>query len=150
MVARSRPTPAVEAAWGTLLVAHTAILDRLDADLKAAHDLPLDSYDVLYQLAKSGGEPTMGELSDALLIGDSRCSRRVDRLVAEGLVERHRDAADHRVLHATLTERGRALQRRAAVTHLRGVQAYFGQFLTDADAAQFAEVLTASGEAARP
>jgi DNA-binding MarR family transcriptional regulator len=131
-------------------MAHTAILDRLDADLKTAHDLPLDWYDVLFQLADSGGELTMGELSNALLIGDSRCSRRIDHMVTEALVNRRRDPDDHRVIRATLTPNGPALQGRAAVTHLRGIQAYFGQFLNEAEADRLAEVLVAAREAARP
>lgn len=146
----NRPTAASESAWATLLMAHTAILARLDADLKAAHNLPLDWYDVLFQLANAGGELTMGELSDALLIGDSRCSRRIDSMVAETLVERRRDPDDHRVVRATLTPNGRAIQRRAAITHLRGIQAYFGQFLNGTEADRFAEILVSARRAASP
>ena len=149
MSSRERPTAAAESAWAALLMAHTAILERLDADLKAAHDLPLDWYDVLFQLAKSGGELKMGELSDALVIGDSRCSRRIDRMVTETLVKRRRDPEDHRVIRATLTTNGRALQRHAAVTHLHGIQAYFGQFLNETEATRLSEILVTARKAAR-
>lgn len=144
----SRPTPEVKLAWSAFLIAHRQILRRLDADLEAAHGISLEWYDLLFQLAARDGASTMGELSSALLIGHSRCSRRVDRLEAEGLVERRRDDEDHRIIHAALTPAGRALQKRAAATHLRGIQGYFGQFLTEADAARMSEVLTAGSDAA--
>ena len=38
------------AAWRGLLRVHTALVKALDAELSAAHDLPLSSYEVLITL----------------------------------------------------------------------------------------------------
>ena len=114
-----------------MLIAHSQLVAQLDAEMRRVHQIPLDWYDVLVQLAEAGGSLTMGNLAASLLIGASRCSRRVDRLVRAELVERRRDSMDSRVVHAELTASGRALQRRAAITHLGGIQRLFGQFVDD-------------------
>lgn len=140
----SRPTAATEEAWQALLVAHSRLLPQLDSELRRSHDLPLEWYDVLVQLAQAGGTLTMGQLAGRLLIGASRCSRRVDRMVDVGLLERRRDERDSRVIHARLTDPGRALQRRAAVTHLQGVETHFGRFLDDDLASRMGRALRAA------
>jgi DNA-binding MarR family transcriptional regulator len=141
VAASPRPSSSVLAAWRALLVGHAALVDRLDAELRAAHDLPLDWYDVLFQLHEAGGSRSMGELAEAVLIGPSNCTRLVDRLVVAGLVERRRGSADSRMVEAVLTTSGRRLQRRAAVTHLRGVQTHLGAFVDDAFADRITEAL---------
>ena len=85
----------------------------------------------------------MGELAEALLIGASRCTRRVDRMVEAGLVERHRDVEDSRVVLATLTRAGRRVQRRAALTHLEGIQRHLGRFVDERLAADMAAAFSA-------
>jgi hypothetical protein len=40
-------------AWRGLLRVHTALVKALDAELAAAHDLPLSSYEVLIALASA-------------------------------------------------------------------------------------------------
>lgn len=124
--------PTVLDAWASLLRAHAVLTAELDRELQQAHDLPLDWYDVLYQLAATDGPVTMGELSDALLIGGSRCTRRVDQMEGAGLVERRANAHDRRVIEVRLTAAGRAKQRRCALTHVRGIERVFGGHL-DAD-----------------
>jgi DNA-binding MarR family transcriptional regulator len=141
--------PVTEEAWRQFLTAHAALTDRLDAELRAAVDLPLESYDVLYQLASAGGRRTMGELADALLIGASRCTRRVDRLTEAGLVERQRHAEDARIIDAVLTPQGRTAQRRAAAIHIRGIEQHFGRLLGDDEAMAMADVFRAAVESAR-
>lgn len=151
MARSDRPTPAVVDAWSALLVAHARLLPRLDHDLRASHDLPLDWYDVLHQLHEADGTLTMGRLGQRLLIGASSCTRRIDQMVAAGLVERSRDHNDARIIHAALTDKGLSLVRRAGVTHLLSIQEHFGRFLDDDQAATIARSLraAASGSADR-
>lgn len=134
-------------AWSALLEAHGRLLPRLDADLREHHDLTLEWYDVLYQLLSAGGSLTMGQLGHRLLVGASSCTRRVDRMVQAGLVHRHRDAVDARVVHASLTEQGRALVRRAGATHLQSIQSHFGAHLDDEEARTISRALRATAPA---
>jgi DNA-binding MarR family transcriptional regulator len=140
-VARSdRPSAAGLAAWQGFLRAHLVLVDRLDRELIEQHQLPLAWYDVLVQLNESGGEATMGELAERLLISPSTCTRVVERMTAAGLVERRVGEPDHRVRIAVLTFDGRAALKRAAVTHLAGIQRHFAALLSDADAERLAEL----------
>jgi DNA-binding MarR family transcriptional regulator len=126
----------VLAAWRGFLRVHIEVVTQLDRDLVAGHDITLDWYDVLVQLNEAGGELTMGELSERMLIAPSTCTRIVERMCADGLVDRRVDDRDKRVRHAVLTKSGSAMLRRAAVTHLAGIQRYFGAALTDRQATE--------------
>lgn len=54
------------------------------------------------------------ELADGMGIGGPALVRHIDRLEAEGHVERTRDAADRRITRVTLTPAGRRLHKRLA------------------------------------
>jgi len=116
--------------WRLLLEAHHNLAGRLERDLEEEHGFGLDWYDVLYQLSRAGGRLRMHELADATLFSRTDCTRLVDRLEVEGLVGREPDTADRRGVFAVLTGEGKATLRRAAVTHLDGIQRYFGAHLT--------------------
>jgi DNA-binding MarR family transcriptional regulator len=136
----ARPSPAVMAAWQGFLRAHLVLVERLDRELIERHDLPLAWYDVLVQLHQAGGSSTMGALAERLLISPSTCTRVAERMAEAGLVERRVGEPDARVRLAVLTAAGRRLFTRAAVTHLAGVQRYFGAHLTDDVANQMADL----------
>jgi DNA-binding MarR family transcriptional regulator len=136
-IGRRGPTPDEMTAWRGSLRTHALVVNRLDTELRQRHGIPLDWYDVLVQLHEAGGERTMSELADALLIlSPSSCTRLVDRLVAAGLVRREVDSDDARVKHAVLTAEGRAVLRRAAPTHLAGIRRWFTGLLEPGEAAQ--------------
>lgn len=124
-----RPSADGLAAWRGLLRAHQALVDQLDRELIAEHQLPLAWYDVLVQLSEAGGEATMGEIAGRLLISPSTCTRVVERMVTAGLVDRRVDPDDARVRHIALTSAGRATLRSAAVTHLAGIERHFAAAL---------------------
>lgn len=126
-----RPSAIQLDAWKAFLHAHVQIVRRLDDELRRTHDLPLEWYDVLYQLHEAGGALRMGELADAVVITAPNCTRLVDRMVAAGLVERVVDPADARIKRATITGEGRARFRAAAPTHLRGIAEHFAAFVPD-------------------
>jgi DNA-binding MarR family transcriptional regulator len=50
--------------------------------------------------------PTVGELADYLVTRHHSVVELIDRAVEVGVVERHRDEADHRVVRTTLTPLG--------------------------------------------
>ena len=72
-----------------MLRVHAALVRELDAELDAAHGLPLSSYDVLiYLRAAPGKRLRMAELADSVLLSRSGVTRLVDRLEREGLIVR--------------------------------------------------------------
>ena len=89
--------PEERAAWSGFIRAHASIVKDLDADLRAAHGLPLSSFDVLVQLSLAPeGRMQMHKLAEAVHISRSGLSRLVDRLERQGLIERHRGERDPR------------------------------------------------------
>src|SRR6266568_507952 len=75
-------------AWRSMLRAHATLMRRLDTDLERETGLALADFDVLAQLAAAHGELRMTDLADRALISRSGMTRRVARLVDEGLVHR--------------------------------------------------------------
>src|SRR5947208_7729036 len=92
-------------AWGSLLRAHATLMRLLDTDLERETGLGLADFDVLAQLAKAHGQLRITELADRVLMSRSGMSRRVARLVDEGLVRRGRASNDTRGVVVALTEK---------------------------------------------
>ncbi len=112
--------------WRAFLQAHARISRRLDEELRAEHDLSLAEYDALLTIADSPERRIrMRQLADRVLLSKSGVTRLVDRLVADGLVERDTCLSDARGAEAVLTDAGLARLRRASRTHLRGIDDHF-------------------------
>jgi DNA-binding MarR family transcriptional regulator len=130
------------AAWSALLRVHAALLPVLDAELQAAHALPITWYDVLLELnAAPGRRMTMGELGAASVVSRSRVSRVVDDLVAAGLVAREPNPGDGRSAYAVITDAGRKRLRAAAPTYLAGIERHFTSRMSAAEARTVARAL---------
>jgi DNA-binding MarR family transcriptional regulator len=129
-------------AWQAFLHAHHQVVRRLDAELRAEHDLPLNGYDVLLRLARAPRRSLrMTDLAERVMMSPSGLTRVVDRLVEAGLVRRERASGDARVMLASLTDEGRRVVRRAARTHLRGIREHFTGQLTGAQLREVAAAL---------
>ncbi|HEY8437748.1 MAG TPA: MarR family winged helix-turn-helix transcriptional regulator [Candidatus Limnocylindrales bacterium] len=135
------PTPGVTAtpgigAWRNFLVAHARITRRLDDELQAAHGLSLAEYDALLQIATAPGRRVrMNVLAERVILSRSGITRLVDRLEAQGSVERLACKTDARGQEAVLTEVGLGRLRAAAGTHLEGVRRYFLDRLDESERA---------------
>src|SRR5438093_8466919 len=112
-------------AWDALLRAHATLLRQLETDLETKTGLALADFDVLAQLAITGGSLRMTELADRALISRSGMTRRVTRLVRERLVRRAHANADARGVVVQLTNSGLDRLTVAAPVHLRGVSDLF-------------------------
>jgi DNA-binding MarR family transcriptional regulator len=123
------------AAWRSLLRAHASLLRRLDTDLQQATGLALADFDVLAQLAQAHGALRMTELADRALISRSGMSRRVARLVAEGLLRRDRAGTDGRGVVVALTQAGITRLAETAPIHARGIAELFVAQLDDQELA---------------
>src|SRR5256886_2055250 len=122
-------------AWSSLLRAHATLIRRLDTDLERETGLALADFDVLAQLAGAHGELRMTELADRALISRSGMSRRVARLVDEGLVRRDKAGTDARGVVVGLTEAGIARLAETAPVHARGISELFVARLDDEELA---------------
>ncbi|MBM7489424.1 DNA-binding MarR family transcriptional regulator [Micromonospora luteifusca] len=109
----------------------------LDATLRppfAAADLGNGDFDVLAALRREG-EPytlTAGQLSQRMLVTTGAVTKRVDRLIARGLVSRSVSTADARGRVVGLTPAGAALTDRLIEEHLANEAAILRDF-TDSD-----------------
>jgi DNA-binding MarR family transcriptional regulator len=122
-------------AWSALLRAHAALVRQLETDLESKTGLALADYDVLAQLAVAGGSLRMTELAGRALMSRSGMTRRVARLVHEGLVSRAHLDVDARGVVVLLTDSGLDRLTVAAPVHLRGVSNLFIANLDDQELA---------------
>src|SRR6266576_4394394 len=118
-------------AWRAMLRAHATLIRRLDTDLERETGLALADFDVLAQLAAAHGELRMTDLAGRALISRSGMSRRVARLVDEGLVRRDKAGTDARGVVVALTEAGIARLAETAPIHVRGISKLFVSQLDD-------------------
>src|SRR3954467_3574900 len=96
---------------------------HIDAELDrvfAAHGLTAPSFGVLVTLARvdDGGGVSQRRLMDELGLTSGTISVRMDRLVAQGLVDRRADPGSARNTLISLTPRGRDLFERVVPAHL--------------------------------
>jgi DNA-binding MarR family transcriptional regulator len=145
--------PVVEA-WRGLLVAHSRLVPAVEADLRAAGQVPLSWYDVLLELnAAPGRRLRMSELGQRAVLSRTRVSRVVDELAAAGLAERQPDDNDGRSSFAVLTARGKDALRRAWPVYREAIHRHLGAHLTAEQCRELVALLgqaTAGAEALMP
>lgn len=118
-------------AWRSFIQTHARLLHRLDEELQAAHGLSLAEYDALLQLISAPDRRLrMSVLAERVLLSRSGITRLVDRLVADGMVERFACPTDARGSMAAITQTGVSRMRAASKTHLDGVRRYFLDVVT--------------------
>lgn len=131
---RAKPQPLDEremAAWHALIRAHSRIVRVLEAELDVEQGLSLPAYEVLSHLSTAPNRRLrMSDLAACAVLTPSGLTRLVDKLSADGLVERARCGEDARVVYAVLTDAGFKRLRGAYPTHLRGVREHFIDWLT--------------------
>jgi DNA-binding MarR family transcriptional regulator len=135
LVANDLPGGRGIGAWRSLLRAHATLMRQLETDLEQETGLALADYDVLAQLAIADGELRMTELAQRALISRSGMTRRVARLVDEGLVRRSDASADGRAVVVGLTDAGVARLTETTPKHARGIARYFVSRLDDQELA---------------
>src|SRR5207245_9826246 len=120
LVAQELPSGSGLEAWDSFLRAHATLMRRLEIDLAQGTGLALADFDVLAQLARAGGELRMTDLANRALVSRSGMTRRVARLVEEGLVRRANTDADARGVVVALTDAGVARLTETPPVPLRG------------------------------
>jgi DNA-binding MarR family transcriptional regulator len=129
-------------AWRGLLVAHSRLVPAVEAELRAAGQVPLSWYDVLLELnAAPDRRLRMSELGQRAVLSRTRVSRIVDELAAAGLAERQPDEADGRSSFAALTADGRDALRRAWPTYREAIRRHLGARLSPEQCRELAALL---------
>jgi DNA-binding MarR family transcriptional regulator len=128
-------------AWQSLLRAHATLMRQLATDLVDEIGLTLGDFDVLAQLGQAGGELRISELAAQAYSSRSGMTRRIDRLVDQGLVIRTNSDADGRGVVVALTEAGVTRLAEAVPVHLRQVRDSFVDRLTDVELMTLASAL---------
>ena len=131
LIAQALPNQCGLAAWQALVRAHATLMRQLATALVDEIGLTLGDFDVLAHLAQAGGELRMSELAAQAYSSRSGMTRRIDRLVDEGLVCRASTDSDGRGVVVGLTDAGTARLREAVPVHLHHVSALFVAKLTD-------------------
>jgi DNA-binding MarR family transcriptional regulator len=106
--------------------------------LRPFHLTP-EQFDTLLLLQVDSGW-RMGDLSGRLLLDNSKMTRIVDYLAAQGWAERQPDPADRRAQQVVLTAAGAAQREAAQVAHLAALEASLSGF-DEAGRAQLLDLL---------
>lgn len=133
-------TEVAERAWVQLIRAHRSSLCLVERALRAAELPPLEWYDVLLELER-GGPLRPRDLQDRLLLAQYNLSRLLDRMEADGLVERERCSEDARCQWIRATAEGEALRTRMWPVYADAIRTAVESRLTRAQAAQLGDLL---------
>ena len=129
-----------ERAWVALQLFGSQALEKVEAELKTAGFPPLEWYDVLWALEREGPQ-RQRDLANHILVARYSLSRLVDRMEAEGVVERRDCPEDARGQTVHITDAGRALRKRAWGAYSPALQGVMGKLSAD-EAAQLAALLS--------
>ncbi|KMO83781.1 MarR family winged helix-turn-helix transcriptional regulator [Mycolicibacterium chlorophenolicum] len=120
--------------WQEFLRAHRIIIDKMAAQMKRDHNLPLEWFDVLIHLADVPDKRLRQRaLRDRLLLSESGVSRLLLRMEQAGLITRSTAGDDKRGMEITLTDKGCTAVIEATESHLDMVSKLFTQRLTRTD-----------------
>lgn len=129
-------------AWRAVLNAHARLTARVEAALAEAGLPQLAWYDVLWALHRAPGKALrMGELADEVTISRSGLTRLVDRIEAEGLLERRPSEKDRRAIDVAITPAGSALLRRMWPIYEEVLRTGFESKLTTGEARTMSRAL---------
>jgi DNA-binding MarR family transcriptional regulator len=112
--------------WLRLLTCSTLIESQIRRRLRAEFRTTLPRFDLMAQLERAHDGMTLNELSKRMMVTNGNVTGLVERLVAEGLVDRRQAPKDRRSQFVRLTPIGRQVFQRMAAAHGRWLAALFG------------------------
>jgi DNA-binding MarR family transcriptional regulator len=129
-------------AWVRLLRVHAAMTRQFNGELLAEHDLTMNDFDVLMQLAQAPeGQLRRVDLAERVLLTPSGITRLLEGLERAGYVERGSCASDARVSYTLLTEAGREKLEQAKETHRASIKALFAERYSEQEVETLAALL---------
>lgn len=130
------------AAWEAFILAHAAVVGRIDRDVSRHDVVSLTWYDVLVALANAPGHRLrLNELADRVVLSRSGLTRLVDRIEQAGLIRREPAPGDRRGAFAVLTREGAAAQRAAWPCYASAIARHFSRHLSDEEKLVLAKAL---------
>ena len=128
--------------WQAIAAAHAALAQELEAAGGACAVVAADAFAVLLSLADEPGQRLrMHELAERSHLTPSGLTRRVDRLEADGLVDRVGCPGDRRGAFAQLTARGLDELGRALPSHSAVLDRFIGARLDTSEAERLIALL---------
>ena len=131
--------------WLRLLTCTQLVEKQVRSLLRERFDTTLPRFDLMAQLERAPDGLKMNELSRRMMVTGGNVTGLTDKLVAEGLVERHEDPGDRRAYTVRLTPEGKRQFRAMAKAHECWVVELFGGL----DAKQQATLFELLGELKR-
>ena len=131
----------VTKAWIRLVRARHAVVSAVEADGKAAGALPMEWYDVLWELERHDGGMRPFEMEQRLLFAQYNLSRLIDRLVEAGLVRKEICPTDKRGQVLFITEAGKKARKASWPHYARAVNKHLGDKLSETETEKLAALL---------
>ena len=117
--------------WRAYIAGNQRLMDQMNKDLQAKHDMTLAEYRILVMLSEAPSNSLrMSDLADGVLSSRSRLTHQIRRMEEQGMVRRSTCEDDGRGVLAHLTDEGRRRHEEAAPTHVDGVRRNFIDLLT--------------------
>jgi DNA-binding MarR family transcriptional regulator len=141
---RAGSVPASVALWSALVAAHAALDRAVERDPGKCAVIGPDVLGVLLPLATSpNGRLRLGDLAERAGLTPSGLTRRIEALVADGLIVRAHCEADRRGIWAAITPKALAALPGALEHHAAVLERSIRRNLAPADAERLTELLEA-------
>ncbi len=141
MPVKIKVTPASDT-WRQMMTAYTRVNAVLAREMEDETPISLEWYSILLMLAQTDqGAMRPSELADLIGLSRSATTRLIDRIEAQGLVERRACGSDRRGTFVALTPVGVDVFKQAGRVHLRGIDEHVGSHLTTVELAQLGGLL---------
>jgi DNA-binding MarR family transcriptional regulator len=113
--------------WLRLLTCTNLIEGEIRRRLRDTFDVTLPRFDLMAQLDKNPGGMTLGELSSRMMVSNGNVTGLVERLLAQGLLDRRPAPNDRRAQLVSLSSEGRRAFRAMARTHENWIAEMFAR-----------------------
>jgi DNA-binding MarR family transcriptional regulator len=137
------PDPTAPELWRALVDVYQPVLREVVIELERHAGIDSGTYSVLGYLDRAEGSMRLGELQALMRVRYSQpgLSRLVQRMEADGLVDRVEVPDDGRATTVRLTRSGRTRTRAARAVYDRALDDHLGAFVTAADARRLTDLL---------
>lgn len=131
----------LQRSWHAITIGVAAVQRRLDAELESA-GISAQFFAVLQRLLEADGyRLPMSSLARDVAMTSGGFTKLADRMAREGLIDRRGSSLDRRVVHASLTEAGLQLARRAAGVYRAALRIQLGHTVDPATLTRTAAVV---------
>lgn len=113
--------------WLRLLTCTNLIETEIRRRLREEFKVTLPRFDLMAQLDKNPGGMTLGELSSRMMVSNGNVTGLVERLLAQGLLDRRPSPNDRRAQLVSLSSDGRRAFRAMARTHENWIAEIFSE-----------------------